>query len=186
MLNSQLTPIRSRANFQLDVELMMVDLRLLSQRLSVQEVLPLLNGDSSSRPQQQQQSLQNPSSNGHAHSASSASPANFQPAVGVSGVQSPPIVSHTPSSAHSAPLFRVLSSCPAAPDLYSTSTLPLPRRQSSDTRQGFTGVCECVSVCAGVSVCESVCVCVCVCACVCVHVYVVYEDTNLYNNMGMT
>jgi len=22
--------------------------------------------------------------------------------------------------------------------------------------------------------------------CVCVHVYVVYEDTNLYNDMGMT
>ncbi len=43
---------------------------------------------------------------------------------------------------------------------------------------------------------ESVCVCVCVCECVrvcvrervCVfgHVYVVYEDTNLYNDMGMT
>ncbi len=30
--------------------------------------------------------------------------------------------------------------------------------------------------------CESVCVCVCVCG----HVYVVYEDTNLYNDMGMT
>ncbi len=27
---------------------------------------------------------------------------------------------------------------------------------------------------------------VCVCVCVCGHVYVVYEDTNLYNNMGMT
>ncbi len=26
----------------------------------------------------------------------------------------------------------------------------------------------------------------CVCVCVCVRVYVVYEDTNLYNNMGMT
>jgi len=25
-----------------------------------------------------------------------------------------------------------------------------------------------------------------VCVCVCVHVYVVYEDTNLYNYMGMT
>ncbi len=35
---------------------------------------------------------------------------------------------------------------------------------------------------------ENVCVCVCVCLCVCVcgHVYVVYEDTNLYNDMGMT
>ncbi len=36
-----------------------------------------------------------------------------------------------------------------------------------------------------------VCVCVCVFVCVCVgggggHVYVVYEDTNLYNDMGMT
>ncbi len=34
------------------------------------------------------------------------------------------------------------------------------------------------------------CVCVCVYVCVCVwggrHVYVVYEDTNLYNDMGMT
>ncbi len=27
---------------------------------------------------------------------------------------------------------------------------------------------------------------VCVCVCVCVHVNVVYEDTNLYNDMGMT
>ncbi len=27
---------------------------------------------------------------------------------------------------------------------------------------------------------------VCVCVCVCVHVSVVYEDTNLYNDMGMT
>ncbi len=29
-------------------------------------------------------------------------------------------------------------------------------------------------------------VCVHVCVCVCMHVYVVYEDTNLYNDMGMT
>ncbi len=34
--------------------------------------------------------------------------------------------------------------------------------------------------------------CVCVCVCVCVwgggggHVYVVYEDTHLYNDIGMT
>ncbi len=35
---------------------------------------------------------------------------------------------------------------------------------------------------------EILCVCVraCVRACVCVYVYVVYEDTNLYNDMGMT
>ncbi len=33
-----------------------------------------------------------------------------------------------------------------------------------------------------------VCACVTVRVCVCVggHVYVVYEDTNLYNDMGMT
>ncbi len=30
------------------------------------------------------------------------------------------------------------------------------------------------------------CVCVCVCVCVCGHVYVVYVDTNLYNDMGIT
>ncbi len=41
-------------------------------------------------------------------------------------------------------------------------------------------MCVCVCVCA----CE--CVCVCVSVCVCVRVYVVYEDTNLYNDMGMT
>ncbi len=34
---------------------------------------------------------------------------------------------------------------------------------------------------------DLLCVCVCVCVCVGVgHVYVVYEDTNLYNDMGMT
>ncbi len=32
-------------------------------------------------------------------------------------------------------------------------------------------------------VCVRACVCVCVRACV--HVYVVNEDTNLYNDMGM-
>ncbi len=28
--------------------------------------------------------------------------------------------------------------------------------------------------------------CVCVCVCVCVRVFVTYEDTNLYNDMGVT
>ncbi len=28
--------------------------------------------------------------------------------------------------------------------------------------------------------------CVCVCVCVCGHVYVVYEDTNFYSDIGMT
>ncbi len=31
-----------------------------------------------------------------------------------------------------------------------------------------------------------VCVCDCVCVCGCGHAYVVYEDTNLYNDMGIT
>ncbi|XP_016391264.1 brain-specific angiogenesis inhibitor 1-associated protein 2-like [Sinocyclocheilus rhinocerous] len=141
------------------------------QRLSVQEVPPLLNGDS--RPQQQQRSSQsvpglqshlNPSSSGHAQYSSSASPAHSQTAVGVSGLQSPPSISHTSISSHSSllgltppltaphsgPLSRALTpvllsgsaaavSVLKAPELYSTSTLPLPRRQSSETRQGFMG-----------------------------------------------
>ncbi len=45
-------------------------------------------------------------------------------------------------------------------------------------------VCVCVCVC--VRVCVRACVRACVCVCVCGHVYVVYEDTNLYNDMGMT
>ncbi len=49
-------------------------------------------------------------------------------------------------------------------------------------------MCVCVSVCVWerVYVCEWVSVCVwereSVCVCVCVHVYVVYEDINLYND----
>ncbi len=55
----------------------------------------------------------------------------------------------------------------------------------------MTKVCVCgvwcvVCVC-GVCVCVCVSVwCVCVCVCVSVHVYVVYKDTNLYNDMGIT
>ncbi len=32
----------------------------------------------------------------------------------------------------------------------------------------------------------SLCVCVCACVCAHVHVFVTYEDTNVYNDMGMT
>ncbi len=48
-------------------------------------------------------------------------------------------------------------------------------------------VCVCV-ICVCVCVCVCVCLCVCLCAslCQCVLVYVVYEDTNLFNDMGMT
>ncbi len=47
---------------------------------------------------------------------------------------------------------------------------------------------ECVCLCVRECVCVCVCVCVCECLCVreCVHVYVVYEDTNVYNDMGIT
>ncbi len=57
------------------------------------------------------------------------------------------------------------------------------------------GQVVCLFVCVCLSVFVRVCVCVCVCErvyvypgrlCVCGHVYVVYEDTNLYNDMGMT
>ncbi len=41
-----------------------------------------------------------------------------------------------------------------------------------------SGLCVCVFVC--------VCVCVCMCVCLCVCVCVVYEDRNVYNDMGMT
>ncbi|XP_067248158.1 BAR/IMD domain-containing adapter protein 2 [Chanodichthys erythropterus] len=159
------------------------------QRLSVQEVPPLLNGDSSSRSQQQQQQQRSSQSdilsqsliglsssstsqqNGNAHSSSSASPAHSQPAVSIAGLQSslctsshsslqgltPPLTApHSPPLPHSAPLSRALtpvlstahhtvSSSPTAhnvlkgPELYSTSTLPLPKRQTSDTRMGFLG-----------------------------------------------
>ncbi len=46
------------------------------------------------------------------------------------------------------------------------------------------GVYACVLT--AMCVCECVFTTVCVCVCVCGHVYVVYEDTNLYNDMGMT
>ncbi len=49
---------------------------------------------------------------------------------------------------------------------------------------------ECVCACLRVFVHVCVCVCVCVweggCLGVCAHVYVVYEDTNMYNDVGMT
>ncbi len=34
------------------------------------------------------------------------------------------------------------------------------------------------------TVCAKISCVVCVCVCVCGHVYVVYADTNLYNDMG--
>lgn len=138
----------------------------------MQEVPPLLNGDSSSsRSQQQQRSSQSdslsPSSasqqNGHAHSSSTASPAHSQPAVGVvssvghtsgsshsslQGLTPPLTAPHSPPLPHSAPLSRALTPVPsAAPHavsglglLYGTSTLPLPRRQSSDAHTSFLGL----------------------------------------------
>ncbi len=42
---------------------------------------------------------------------------------------------------------------------------------------------ECYNPLSRVCVCVCVCVCARVRACVCVHVYVVYEDTNVHNDM---
>ncbi|XP_052003655.1 brain-specific angiogenesis inhibitor 1-associated protein 2-like [Xyrauchen texanus] len=123
------------------------------QRLSVQEVPPLLNGDSSSRLQQQRsaqsenlfQSLPglspstNSTRNDHTHSQHSS----LQSAVSVPGLQSPPSVSHTsPSSLsslqgltppvtaphspplpHSAPMSRALTPVPSTP-LHEVANLP--------------------------------------------------------------
>lgn len=157
------------------------------QRLSVQEVPPLLNGDSNSRSQQQRsaqsenlsQSLPGlspssspqPTSNGHAHSSASASPqqVSLQSEVCVTGLHAspssnsslqgltPPLTApHSPPLPHSAPLSRALTPVPSMPlqgvcnspsafnvlkgaEVYSTSTLPLPRRQPSEARTGFFG-----------------------------------------------
>ncbi len=35
-------------------------------------------------------------------------------------------------------------------------------------------------------VCVCVCVCVCACVCVCLCVFVTYENTHLYNDVGVT
>lgn len=138
------------------------------QRLSVQEVPPLLNGDSSSSRSQQQQRSQSDSlsptnaSQQNGHSSSTASPAHSQPHQGVvssvghtsssshsslQGLTPPLAAPHSPPLPHSAPLSRALTPVPsAAPHaasglglLYGTSTLPLPRRQSSDAHTSFLG-----------------------------------------------
>nr|XP_055067811.1 brain-specific angiogenesis inhibitor 1-associated protein 2 isoform X2 [Misgurnus anguillicaudatus] len=142
------------------------------QRLSVQEVPPLLNGDSSSRSQQQRssqsetlsQSLQGlspqPTSNGHSHSSASASPqqasvtglhASPSSNSSLQGLTPPLTAPHSPPLPHSAPLSRALtplqgvSNLPSTlnmlkgAEVYSTSTLPLPRRQTSEARTGFFG-----------------------------------------------
>ncbi len=49
-----------------------------------------------------------------------------------------------------------------------------------------TEVPLCVFVFTAVCVCVCSCSLLCVCVCVCGHVYVVYEDTNLYNDIGIT
>ncbi|XP_028837360.1 brain-specific angiogenesis inhibitor 1-associated protein 2 isoform X2 [Denticeps clupeoides] len=176
------------------------------QRLSVQEVPPLLNGDSASRSQQQQRDFQSgqtesasqmPSAPQHtAHSCSSNGSTNTSSSGGhvpsqhsplhatssTSSLQSPlPSVSavlslshgspsshsslqglslspapHSPPLPHSAPLSRAMTPIPSAHqgishsppafnplvlktmELFSTSTLPLPRRPVSEARFGST------------------------------------------------
>ncbi|XP_066538645.1 BAR/IMD domain-containing adapter protein 2 [Hoplias malabaricus] len=167
------------------------------QRLSIQEVPPLLNGESSSRSQQHQQrgsqsgssdasspSLPAPSAtstpqhtspNGPAQSASnSTSPAQSQSSLqtppstvsaslsliptSLQGLTPPTNAPNSPPLPHSAPLSRALTPVPfglqqgittsppafnpllfKATELCATSTLPLPRRQPSETRTGTFG-----------------------------------------------
>ncbi|XP_017537320.2 brain-specific angiogenesis inhibitor 1-associated protein 2 [Pygocentrus nattereri] len=166
------------------------------QRLSIQEVPPLLNGEASNRSQQQQQkwgsqsgsydpspsSLPAPSAtstpqhsspNGPTLSAStSASPTQSQSSLqsppstisaslslspnSLQSLALPPNAPHSPPLPHSAPLSRALTPVPfalqqggttspplhnplllKATELFATSTLPLPRRQPSETRTGI-------------------------------------------------
>ncbi len=58
--------------------------------------------------------------------------------------------------------------------------------ESSGVVAGKEGIVRQWNSHVAVCVCVFLCVCVCVCVCVWGHVYVVYEDTNLYNDMGMT
>ncbi|TRY53794.1 hypothetical protein DNTS_002703 [Danionella cerebrum] len=143
------------------------------QRLSVQEVPPLLNGDSSSRPQHQRVSPSDSLSpglthyqNGHASSTASpahsitspthstASPTHSVMSLGQSSVSTiHSTASHAgavslPNRAHHSvsPPLNILTPIPAAPpplvkgqERFSTSTLPLPRRQSGNTFSGFSG-----------------------------------------------
>ncbi|KAI4896907.1 hypothetical protein NFI96_031620 [Prochilodus magdalenae] len=166
------------------------------QRLSIQEVPPLLNGEASSRTQQQQQqrgsqsgssdpglpSLPAPSATSTPQHTSPNGPTlssstSDSPAQSQSSLQSPPSIlsaslslsptslqslalppPHSPPLPHSAPLSRALTPVPfalqqgsttsppthnplllKATELYATSTLPLPRRQSSETRTGIFG-----------------------------------------------
>ncbi|KAF5903958.1 brain-specific angiogenesis inhibitor 1-associated protein 2-like, partial [Clarias magur] len=163
------------------------------QRLSIQEVPPLLNGESGNRSQQQRggSSVSSdptprtlPIQNSTTHNISTASsPAHPQPTSVQSGSVStlliPPsgsaFLSLSPTSAssihalqglvpptnapqtpplpHSAPLSRALTPVPPSafsppgynpllfksPDVYATSTLPLPRKQSNELRTGFMG-----------------------------------------------
>lgn len=164
-----------------------------SQRLSIQEVPPLLNGDSGNRSQQQRggSSVSSdptprtlPIQNSTTHNISmSSSPAHPQPTSvqsgSVSTLLTPPsgsaFLSLSPTSAssihalqglvpptnapqtpplpHSAPLSRALTPVPPSafsppaynpllfktPDVYATSTLPLPRKQPNELRTGFMG-----------------------------------------------
>lgn len=163
------------------------------QRLSIQEVLPLLNGDTSSRAQQQRGgpsvssdptphsfSIQNSTTHNTSTSSSTAHPQTtsaqpesvssllsppsgsaflpLSPASALSlhslqGLAPPPNAPHTPPLPHSAPLSRALTPVPPsafsppahnplllkAADIYTTSTLPLPRKQPNELRTGFMG-----------------------------------------------
>uniref|UniRef100_W5LV55 Zgc:158689 n=1 Tax=Lepisosteus oculatus TaxID=7918 RepID=W5LV55_LEPOC len=153
----------------------------LEQRLSVQEVPPLLNGDAQTARPHTQQAHHGPQLGNHslttsqqpplpssAHSVSlshnppvsSSSSVSQSPPPAHSSLQGPPVPQSAPQSppqSHSAPMSRALtplpppegtgspppSHSPLPPsrpsELYSTATLPLPRRPVSEARLGFLG-----------------------------------------------
>lgn len=167
--------------------------RFFLQRLSIQEVPPLLNGESSNRSQQQRggssvssdttpRSASTQNSTAHNTGASSSpaqpqttsvqlesissllsppsgsaflslSPASASSLHSLQGLAPPLNAPRTPPMPHSAPLSRALTPIPPsalsppphnllpprAADVYTTSTLPLPRKQANESRTGFMG-----------------------------------------------
>ncbi|KAK3551490.1 hypothetical protein QTP70_017387 [Hemibagrus guttatus] len=158
------------------------------QRLSIQEVPPLLNGDSSNRSQHPRggssvssdptprsiftQNTSTSSSPAHPQTTSvqsgsgssllsppsgsaflSLSPASASSLNSLQGLVPPPSAPHTPPLPHSAPLSRALTPVPPsafsppafnplllrAADIYTTATLPLPRKQPNEMQLGIMG-----------------------------------------------
>lgn len=134
-----------------------------AQSENLSQSLPGLSPSSSPHPQPTS------NGNTHSNASASPQQVSLQPAVSVTGLHispspnsslqglTPPLTApHSPPLPHSAPLSRALTPVPSTPlqgvsnspgafnvlkgaEVYSTSTLPLPRRQPSEARMGFFG-----------------------------------------------